>query len=379
MLEIRIYKPPNEISNNFEICGITEYASEESYIKYANKLGSFEFLIPNLYLKEIEIEKNYLVLINKEFWGIIKNINKTADSTGHFVNISGECLKGLLKKRLTLPPISNTSEMVGYDTSTGDTETIIKHFIENNITNPADSNRKIVGFTIAENKNRGIAQDKYMSRFENLLDVVEKLCSNAKIGFDIIPDLKNGTYIFDVFEGLNRTAGQSENAPITFSIENNTANAIQVTSSIENYKNVFYSTKSGSEYENEALTVTYFRNENIVSGIEREEVHLNISAEHPEAGQEYEELKRLTEIEMSEYEIVESFEADVTNSPNIFEKDYFLCDKVTIYNSEFKLKADVEVLGIEKVFSSESFETNLIFNNPKPSILKQIKRDIKNR
>ena len=364
MSEIRIYKPPTEDNPSFEICGITDFVSDDTYSKYASKIGEFEIQIPFNEIKDINIEENYLILINKEFWGIIEDIEMVADGYGHNVYMRGECLKSLLKRRLTLPPITNTSELAGYETLAGDSETIMKTLVNNNVVNPANSDRKIFNLIIAENLQRGIAADKYMTRFENLADVIEKICLDAKLGYDISVDLENNTFVFDVFQGKNKIVGQSDYPPIAFSIENDSIKSLNYVRNNNNLKNVFYSTKSGDEYENEALTMTYYRDENdIPKGIERNEVHLNISAEHPEEGKEYEELKSLTLIEAKNYEKTETIEVDVVNNYYKFNVDYRLTDVVTIYDKKFNIQSNMTVNGITKSHTSNSIEEKVLFGD----------------
>lgn len=380
MSEIRIYKPPTEENPFFDICGITDFASNDTYSKYATKVGEFEIQIPFDEIKNIDLAENYLVLINREFWGIVENIELIADGYGHNVNIKGECLKALLKRRLTLPPINGESELAGYDTLVGNSETIIKMLINNNIVNPSNSDRKIFNLVIAPNLQRGITEDKYMTRFENLADVIEKICVDAKLGYDISVDLRRGNFIFDVFQGKKRIAGQSDYPPVVFSIENNSIKSLNYIRNNNNLKNVFYSTKSGDEYENEALTMTYYRDKNdIPKGIERKEVHLNISAEHPEEGKEYDELKRLTLIEAQNYERTETIGVDVVSNYYKFNDDYGLTDEVTIYDKKFNIQSNMTVNGISKSNSSNSIEEKILFGDNEISILAKIKRDIKNR
>lgn len=380
MSEIRIYKPPTEENPTFDICGITDFSSNYTYSKYATKVGDFEIQIPFDEIKNIDLAENYLVLINREFWGIIENIEMIADGYGHNVNIRGECLKSLLKRRLTLPPITDTSELAGYETLEGDSETIIKTLINNNLVNPSNGDRKIFNLTIAENLNRGVADDKYMTRFENLADVIEKICVDANLGYDISVDLNNGNFIFDVFQGKSRVAGQNDYPPVVFSIDNDSVKSLNYVRSNNNLKNVFYSTKSGAEYENEALTMTYYRDESDVpKGINRKEVHLNISAEHPEEGKEYEELKRLTLIEAKNYEKTETIEVDVVSDYYKFNVDYNLEDTITIFDKKFNIQSNMVVNGVTKSHSSNSIEEKVLFGDNEISILAKIKRDINNR
>ena len=86
----------------------------------------------------------------------------------------------------------------------------MKHYVEANCVNPADTKRKIERLKIAPLKSRGI-KTQYQTRFKNLAEELEKLSLISGLGWDVYLDLKNKEFVFDVFEGcLLYTSGKNQ-------------------------------------------------------------------------------------------------------------------------------------------------------------------------
>lgn len=99
--------------------------------------------------------------------------------------VTGYDFKGYLKQRITLFAEEQDTGAQGYDVISGSTETVMKHYIQNNASEPSDANRKIPGMTVAEDGQRGLEADSYMARLENLSDVEESICTNADVGYTV--------------------------------------------------------------------------------------------------------------------------------------------------------------------------------------------------
>lgn len=102
--------------------------------------------------------------------------------------VTGYDFKGYLKQRITLFAEEQDTGAQGYDVISGSTETVMKHYIQNNASEPSDANRKIPGMTVAEDGQRGLEADSYMARLENLSDVEESICTNADVGYTVDAD-----------------------------------------------------------------------------------------------------------------------------------------------------------------------------------------------
>lgn len=122
--------------------------------------------------------------------------------------LKGYDMKFLLSQRITLFPMSDVEAgTYGYDVQTGYTGDIIKHYIDYNLCEASDPNRRLSGSYCVTEPNIGISNDSYMSRLEPLNQVVETLCSSAGIGYDVFYDVYTGEIGINIIAGRNLTGG----------------------------------------------------------------------------------------------------------------------------------------------------------------------------
>ena len=355
-----------------------EYINFDATI-YINQKGTFSFDIPLGARYTEQLQKGiwiYTKINGFDYWGIIKERKERVEPNNEIVTVNGEDLKSILEMRITLP--AETTDIIGtagYDAIEGDTETCIKYFWEKNIVTPSQGWRRIPNTIILENQNRGNAEDKYMSRHELVSDVTKKMLEAEKMGCNIDVDLMNNKITFDVFKGADRTINQNDEPRIVFSLENKNLMNYEITDNDSNYKSVFYATKSGEEFADEALTAIYYRDEDIPEGWDCVEQHLNISVNTPVAGDEYNEMKRLAEIEMSDYEKINTLEAKATSKLQV-NTDYFLGDFVTVKINNTIL--NTQIIGLHVSENENSTESELIFGNKVPNYTDKITKKIKN-
>ncbi len=282
------------------------------------------------------------------------------------LNIIGIDLKTyILKKRCVIPTdYTSTDGTAGYDTATGSTETVIKHFWKNNITNPSNASRKLDYVGISPDQSRGIANDKYMARFDGLDVLTAQLCENAKLGY--VARVESGGIILDVLEGVNRTAQQTENARAIFEISRKNVASLEHEVDKRDYKNTFYTVQAGEEFADEALTMTYFRDEE-KTGWERDEKLIEVSSETPEAGQEYEELRYQAEKEMDNCDLKESFICEITNSR--YKELWDVGDFVTVRWIEQGITLNTQVTAVTTIANGNELTHVAKFGNSKPKYI----------
>ena len=131
------------------------------------------------------------------------------------------------------------------------------------------------------------------------------------------------------------------------------------------YKNTFYTVQSGAEFADEALTMTYYRDDMSVGDWERSETWIEVSAETPTAGQEYEELKYQAVKEMENYALQESFTCEIT--PNSKYKELWnVGDFVTVRWREQGITMDTQVTAVTTSVSGSEKTLIAKFGNSKP-------------
>lgn len=148
-----------------------------------------------------------------------------------------------------MPPL-NTA----YDNKSGNAETVMKNYVNQNLVNPVDSRRKIPQLVIVPDKQRGIHMT-YASRFKNTAEEMRTLSLTSGLGWDVTLDIANKQWVFDVVEGRNLTAGQPVNPPVIFSTQFESLKSLHYTQSELNYKNVAIVAGQGEGVERRVIEV----------------------------------------------------------------------------------------------------------------------------
>ena len=380
-MEIRLYRPP-EVGDIKIVPLLVTQCATARYIENYFTFGEFEFSVANDAYGSDRFDKYLLVLINRSYWGLILSIEKQMDASGgNMLTISGIDLKGLINARVTTPPGFTYQEVggiAGFDTATGSTETCMKHFIASNFFDNNSPTRSVAGLTIAPDLGRGFSADKYMTRFEPLSEVLYALGRGAGIGYAIVPDINAGTLVFDCIEGLDRSALQSVNPRIVFEIERRNVAAMTYQNSDKNMRNLFYASLSGSTFIDDTYTATVTRGvAPLPTGIHRWEQHLDISASHPTAGAELDELVRLALARAESYVSVETFQAQILNTPLSYGVDYFIGDIVTVQNREWGITMNTRLTSMTIEASNSGIAHNATFGDAAVNIFERLKREIR--
>lgn len=349
------------------------------YTKSLTTVGSFNLSLNANDVFASEIKENTLLLYDGD-WLIAQHVKRENNT----LYVEGYDGKGLLKQRITLYDTAQDTGTMGYDVVQGSSELCLKHYVVNNIVNPVDSDRVIPTFTIAENKDRGIANDTYISRFEKLDELAEKICKNANIGYDVIPDVLNNKMIFDVIDITDRTINQRDRNQVCFALEAldgklvTKLSKLTIETGVTNYINAFYATKSGGSLEADATTILTKRAEDTsyAKGIYRREMQLNVSCESVS------DITTFAQQQMPQYMKAESFNLELAN-PYEYGELFFIGDKVTILYKVFGLdetsKPIITIMQIDTVIngakvseSNGSYSVALSFGEAKPKPFKAV-------
>ena len=378
-MEVRVYLPIDTGHPAFVSVGRITGATAVTVVERLYTPGYFEIQVPTAARHAEKLEEGCLVWIDGGAWGIVDSIHLEDSSSGDLLTASGRELKGLMADRITIPPDFNAvTGAQGYDTVTGSTESCMKHYVAANCCNEAQPARVLYGLEIAQDQERGIAEDKYMSRHDSLDSVLQDLGEAAELGYEIIPDLTQHRFVFDVVAGEDHTSEQSERMRVIFDIDRKTALSQVYDHDTGDSRNVFYTTMDGAEFVDEALTVTYIREgETEACGIRRREAHLSISAETPVAGDEYNELRRLALIEAEQYRPAESFTCEIAEGPYRYRKDFRLGDVVTCRNRRWGIVFHARVTEMQTAYSSSGIKHTATFGSAPLGIFGRLKRQIK--
>lgn len=156
---------------------------------------------------------------------IIKSVAQ-AESTqnGDYITIKGVSVESILTQRVVWE----------YTALTGRVEECIYNLVLTNCIAPSNENRIIPKLRLSPLKHllSEIPETKYTGT--NVFEAVKLLCTNAGYGFRIT--IRNGEFIFEVYESKDRTRNQTVNPRVVFDAENISENTLL--NDISQFKNV---------------------------------------------------------------------------------------------------------------------------------------------
>ena len=357
---------------------VTEKATNIKYKTHAYDPSDFNFEFPlGEKTAAVEFKKDRFVLM-ENFIGVIENIKRASDAGSNMMSVSGIDVKGILSRFEAIPlTFSGIQGTAGFDVTTGYTDACIKHYWRNNIGANAEINRRLHVFEIAEDKNIGNQNDTYMARFQKISDITAELAKGANLVITSTPQIEAGKILIDVAEPDMRTA--SSDKPLIFSLERQTILQIEHIQEKNSYKNVFYATRSGAQFADEALTLLYMRDgESEPAGLERREQHLNISVNTPIAGDEYIEMRRQAVHNMVNYEDVNVLTAKVNFNQLKMNIDYKVGDFVTLQHSDWNIEADMQIVSVEVSDGAGGRTETATLGSEKKGYIRQIQTEINN-
>jgi len=194
------------MSNQFErLAVIDDYISFIWTSRYY-AVGDFELCLDvnndNINL----IKKDYFVVRDDdENVGIIEEIKIERNDDGQEILIvSGRFLAGILERRI----------IATQTTVTGKVSACITKLIQDNVTAPAISARKINNFIIGSFTVNTTMEAQYTGK--NLLETISNICETYSLGFKIILN-SNNQFVFQLYQGVDRTYDQNVNPWVIFS------------------------------------------------------------------------------------------------------------------------------------------------------------------
>ena len=215
------------LNRSFETIGIIDnYTSVIWTLRY-NDVGDFEIYVKST-PEIIEMCKvaNFVVRGSDNTVMIIRSVKQSDSSeNGNYITITGVSIESVLSQRVVWQGISVSGRI----------EEAIYLLLKYNLipTSENQSYRHLDGFSLAPLKH--LTDEIEMTNFtgENLLDVVKNLCDMIDYGFRIT--FSNGSFMFEIYRGVDRSRNQTENPYVIFDAES--MSEMSYTHTIENYKN----------------------------------------------------------------------------------------------------------------------------------------------
>lgn len=365
-------------SSEMELQGIVEKIASLIWTRRYWSCGEFKLLVPFTEEHSRMLVKNNIIMKRGDDEAAqIRYVHITKNSQGlEEIEVQGKFLIAWIGKRII------KKQIITKDT----TQNILYRIVRENVTNPADTVRKIPDVSIATDDadtESGVI-DYTSEQFANAQLAAETAAKAAKLGIQMRTDARTGAHAFSVYEGRDLTAGNTAgNAPCIFSQEFDNIVEQEYTNSIENLKSTAF--VGGEEKEGVARKVAEVGG--LAAGLEREEVFINAT----DIVQEYEDddgtqvtltdteylalLSARGAEELEQYAETLSFGSKVNTFANlIYRTDYDLGDRVTCVNKRWGIRIDVRITEIAETYQNNVEEIDITFGESLPALLTQIRQ-----
>lgn len=248
------------LNTNFDIAGIIDSYSSFIWTDRFDQPGDFEICtLPTDDILAVAIKGYYLFNNSSDHLMIIESLAIDTDvETGSMLTISGRSLESILDRRIIWKQT----------TFTGSLQTAVKKMINDSIISPSIAARKIDNFIFEENDDSYITSLEIDAQYtgDNLLDVIQDLCTTNGIGYQIKLDSSNN-FVFKLVSGVNRTYDQNENTFVIFSTRFDNLKASNYLDSTNTWKNVTLVAGEDKGTARKTVTVGDY------SGLERRELY----------------------------------------------------------------------------------------------------------
>lgn len=365
-------------SSEMELQGIVEKIASLIWTRRYWSCGEFKLLVPFTEEHSRMLVKNNIIMKRGDDEAAqIRYVSITKNSQGlEEIEVQGKFLIAWIGKRII------KKQIITKDT----TQNILYRIVRENVTNPADTVRKIPDVSIATDDadtESGVI-DYTSEQFANAQLAAETAAKAAKLGIRMRTDARTGAHAFSVYEGRDLTAGNTAgNAPCIFSQEFDNIVEQEYTNSIENLKSTAF--VGGEEKEGVARKVAEVGGS--AAGLAREEVFINAT----DIVQEYEDddgtqvtltdaeylalLSARGAEELEQYAETLSFGSKVNTFANlIYRTDYDLGDRVTCVNKRWGIRIDVRITEIAETYQNNVEEIDITFGESLPALLTQIRQ-----
>lgn len=325
---------PIIVDSNFTKLGtIDDYKSLIWTTRYYEH-GDFEICtgVNPLYYSFLAVG-NYVLRADDENVGIIEKVEiQITEEDEEILIASGRFLTQILGRRI----IATQTQVNGLVSSAMYT------LIEEAIINPSISQRQISNFINGDYVGTDTIEAQYTGK--NLYEVISGVCLQYGLGFKVNLNDDN-QFVFNLYEGVDRSYGQSVNPYVVFSdTYDNLLNAQYQ----KDAKNIVTNVLAAGEGEGDERKMIWVTNEN-PSGLNRYEFFddsRNISSNDGEIS-DAEYMSQLAEAgkeNLTSYETTFASDVDFTNVK--FKEEVNIGDIVTIENSKLGAYFNVRIIEV---------------------------------
>jgi len=248
------------------------------------------------------------------------------------VNVKGYTLSGLLRRRVCVPPDSGEGHY-GYDRTIDDAESVMRHYVQNNLIAPESSARRMDCMALEEeNGHRGMQNVPWSARFEQLDALLASIGAYTDSGFSIVPDFARRKLVFTFLPGRDMT-GTTNGQRVTFGVHMGNVTGTTATENAQQMKNAAIVGGAGEDENRMILSVSPGGE----TGMDRREMFVDAGSLADAQELTQEGARRL-----AEKPVVQAIRAEVMDTPSCrYGEHWELGDLVTVVARGVQMNARI--------------------------------------
>lgn len=414
-MEIYVY------DRGINLLGMVETFTSLQWQRWFYKPGEFELIcnIPQIDADAATLlsllQKGHIVWPKgKDEAGYIYYVHPTMDGNGaETLDVKGKLLTGYLGQRIVWDNLYLT----------GTAETIMRTLVDKNAIAPANAARVVplLSFGTLHNLTPVGVYKAPKDKHDNLADALETLAVAADVGQRTLFDPRGKTLKYEIWQGLDRTVGQSANPRAIFCKEYENVLTQEYTDSSDDVRNaamvdgtytyllITYEPVIGSDGNPEMnsdgtpkVKIKKEEKEKPVStvvgdssGLDRYEEYLSSSASSKtDSGQKDADGNEIYDYmgesefiallqgdakkDLAQHVEVQTFDGAISLYGNLkYHQGWDLGDVVTFVSKRWGLQLDTRITGVKEIYESSGLSLEVTFGNEIPTILDKIKKAVK--
>ena len=329
-----------------------------------HEVGEFEMVLPLSHPMVDRLARDRILCpagqVHKAM--IIESV--TRDTGAGMLNVTGFTLSGLLKRRVCVPPLQGEGTY-GYDRIVADAESVMRHYVENNVVHPQSGERRMECIVLEkENGHRGMQNVPWSARFEQLDELLAAIGVYCDAGYAIVPDFSTRKLVFTYLQGRDRTGAQ-DGLRVMFGLHMGNVSGTVETKSAQQARNAAIVGGAGEEEDRIILSVCPGGE----TGMNRREVFVDAGSVSDPQEIAYEGTRRL-----AQHALVHSIEAGVQQTPSCrYGVHWELGDLVIVTTPEAQMTA--RITQVQEIHEAgKPMQLEVIFGDP-PGGVERIIRD----
>lgn len=358
-------------NRSLERLGVIDVITGLTWEEKLADAGSFELWCPVTDYNLELLKENNLLWIGGTSAGVIEFKESEADEEGtQTLHIQGRLCESYLDSRVTYPRLSTT----------GTLSTVLRKLLTDYIVSPSDAKRKLPNIVLDSDQVPIGQSISFQNLGATVLENCSNLCQAYSIGFRLkfLPRTKQ--FVFQVFQGSNRTVTQTDRTPVLFSSELDDILESKYLHNTSEYKNFAYIAGEG-----EGKDRVFQSTGSSASGLDRKELFVDAKdlqstddEGNPIGDAKYKAmLIERGKTKLEDYKDIETFSATLRTFGLMsyqYGVDYFLGDTVTVYDSRLKVQTTALITAVTRVFDEDGERLELTFGYSQLTIANKLRR-----